>query len=131
MTISEYGCEACGYAYQGCGGMGLLMSGAGFQTVSCTGCQALHDVDLGVNVWQELTRKRERRRGPGRRSDVPAPTPESVLQTLAFACPVDPSHPVRPWTDGMSGWTVPDAIASLCPVCQGDVRRLRVVMEAD
>ena len=30
--------------------VGLLMSGAARQTVSCAACQALHDVDVGVNL---------------------------------------------------------------------------------
>lgn len=130
MTISEYACDHCGYAYEGCGGLGVLMSGEGLQTVSCAGCQALHDVPLGANVW-ELTQKPERRRGPGRRAPAEPPTIESVLATLAFACPVDPSHDVHPWTDAEPRWTVPGAIVSICPRCKGHVRALRTVMLID
>ncbi len=131
MTISEYGCEDCGYTYEGCGGLGLLMSGEGFQTVSCTDCQALHDVKLGVNVRRQLEQKRPRKRGPGRRVQEATPGIDSVLATLSFVCPVDPSHAVLPWTGGDAGWTVPDAAVSVCPVCEGHVRVLRMVMEAD
>jgi hypothetical protein len=131
MTISEYGCEDCGYTYQGCGGLGVLMSGEGFQTVSCSDCKALHDVKLGVNLRQQLEQKRSRKRGPGRRVQEEKPGIDSVLATLSFACPVNPSHTVRPWTGRESGGMVPDAIVSVCPVCEGRVRMLRTVMEAD
>lgn len=133
MTISEYACEDCGYAYEGCGGLGLLMSGAGFQTVSCAGCHALHDVELGVNLWEKLAQKPPRKRGPGRRSAPaePALTREAVLAGLTFACPVDAFHAVRPWTDGESGWTVPDPVVSVCPRCEGQTRIVRTVMEVD
>ena len=60
MTVSEYACDDCGYHYEGCGGLGVLESGAGFQTLSCGECRALHDVDLGVNVREALARKPER-----------------------------------------------------------------------
>ncbi len=33
MTISEYACDDCGYAYEGCGGLGMLEGGEGRQTV--------------------------------------------------------------------------------------------------
>jgi hypothetical protein len=133
MTISEYACEDCGYAYEGCGGLGLLMSGAGFQTISCAGCRALHDVEVGVNVLERLGKKSLPKRGPGRRSAPPEPPPsrESVLATLTFACPVDPSHAVRPWTDGKPRLAAPDAVISACPHCNGHVGIVRMVMEAD
>lgn len=131
MTISEYACDDCGYQYEGCGGLGLLESGWGRQTVSCGECQALHDVELGVNLQEKLATGRERKRGPKRREESAKPTVESVLAALVFTCPVDPSHPVRPWTDCEAGWTVPDAITSVCPVCEGPVRLVRPVMEID
>lgn len=133
MTISEYACEGCGYAYEGCGGLGLLMGGGGLQTVSCAACQALHDVELGVNLREKLGAKPPRKRGPGRRS-APAASPasrESVLAALAFACPVDASHAVRPWTHDPSGWMIPGAIITACPRCEGRVAVVRAVMELD
>ena len=133
MTISEYACEDCGYTYEGCGGLGVMMSGGARQTISCAACRALHDVDVGVNLFREVDRQRqERRRGPGRRDERPAPTLQSEVAKLEqFACPVDASHAVRPWTDGEARMAVPDARVAVCPRCEGHVARVRTVMEAD
>lgn len=130
MTISEYACDDCGYAYQGCGGLGVLESGEGRQTVSCATCPALHDVPLGASLW-ELTRKPERRRGPGRRAPAEPPALESALAALAFACPVDTSHEVRPWTDDEPRMTVSGALVATCPVCEGHVSQVRAIMLLD
>jgi len=127
MTISDYACEGCGYEYRGCGGLGVLESGWARQTVSCADCQALHDVKIGVNLWNPAGPQKKRKR----RAAAEKPTIEAILASLAFACPVDPSHAARPWTDGEPGWTVPGAIVSLCPICEGHVRAVRTVMLVD
>jgi hypothetical protein len=114
MTICDYACEECGHEYRGCGGLGVLESGSARQTVSSPDCTAVHDVETGANL---------RTRG--------GTSIDDVLAALAFACPVDPSHAVRPWTDGEAGWTVPGALVSLCPVCEGHVRAVRMVMLMD
>lgn len=133
MTISEYACDGCGYTYQGCGGLGLMMSGAARQTVSCAACESLYDIDAGVNLRERMDQQRkERKRGPGRRTPSAAPTlQDEVAKLRDFACPVDPSHPVRPWTDDEAGMAVPDALVSICPRCDGHVRQVRPIMEVD
>lgn len=110
MTISDYGCALCDYAYRGCGGLGVMMSFHGLQTVSCAQCQALHDVPVRLD-------------GPGPR--------ETQMAALVFACPVDASHPVRPWTDGESRWTLPGAVVRECPRCTWPMHLVRNVMEVD
>ncbi|HST58520.1 MAG TPA: hypothetical protein VLK84_07530 [Longimicrobium sp.] len=130
MTISEYVCELCEYRYEGCGGLGVLMSGDGRQTVSCAACQALHDVPLGISLWSapNAIGRRRSRRAP---EPVPLPIEERVTE-LTFACPVDPSHPVRPWTDGDPGRrAVPGALSGVCPRCDCRMQFVRTVMEAD
>lgn len=133
MTISEYACDDCGYTNQGCGGLGILMSGAARQTISCAACRALHDVDTGVNVREEMDRQRTRkRRGPGRRAPIATPTlRDEVAKLKDFACPVDPLHPVRPWTDEEQETAVPDAVVAVCPRCEGHVTLVRTVLLAD
>lgn len=115
MTISEYVCELCEYRYEGCGGLGVLMSGAGLQTVACADCQALHDVDLGVNL-------RDRPRGA---------SVEDPVSGLSFACPVDPSHAARPWTDGAPRLTVPNALVGTCPRCECRMLLVQAIAEVD
>lgn len=133
MTISEYACDGCGYTYEGCGGLGILMSGAARQTLSCAACRALHDVDTGVNLREEVDRRRRQKpRGPGRRQQTAEPTLRDEAARLKdWACPVDPSHPVRPWTDGEARLAVPDAVVSLCPRCDGRVALVRTLLLAD
>ncbi len=127
MTISEYVCELCEYCYQGCGGLGVLMGGDGRQTVSCAVCQALHDVPLGINLWTETRARRK-----GKRAEPAPPAIEDRIAALAFACPVHPSHPVRPWTDGDAGRrAVPGALAGVCPRCDCRMQLVRGVMEVD
>ena len=110
-----------------------MMSGAARQTVSCAACRSLHDVDVGVNLRERLDRRRkERKRGRGRGTPSAAPTLRvEVAKPPHFACPADPSHPVRPWTDDEVGMAVPDALVSTCPRCQGHVRHVRPVMDVD
>jgi hypothetical protein len=128
MTISEYVCELCEYRYEGCGGLGVLMNGAARQTVSCAACPALHDVPLAIDVWTKPAAK-------GRRPRAPEPDPPSIearVAALTFACPVDPAHPVRPWTDGDAGKrAVPGALSGVCPRCECRMQPVRVLMEVD
>jgi hypothetical protein len=133
MTISEHACDGCGYSYQGSGGLGLMMRGTARQTVSCAACRALHDVDVGVNLLEAMNaRRKQRRRGPGRRTPAAAPTLQvEVAKLRDFACPVDASHPVRPWTDEDAGMIVPDAVVSFCPRCEGHVCLVKSLMEVD
>ena len=117
MTISEYVCELCEYRYEGCGGLGLLESGEGLQTISCSACEALHDVPLGVNLRQRLEKQPGSTRAKKRRGDRET-TMEAALAALTFSCPVDASHAVRPWVDGEPGLAVPGPIVSHCPRCE-------------
>jgi hypothetical protein len=127
MTISEYVCELCEYRYEGCGGLGLLESGWGRQTISCAACQALHDVELPVNL-RTGNASGDR---PNRGAKQEPPSMEAVLAGLRFACPVHPSHSARPWTDGEPGLAVPGAIAGGCPRCGEHLRLVRTVMLMD
>jgi hypothetical protein len=127
MTISEYACELCEYRYEGCGGLGLLESGWGRQTISCRECEALHDVELGLNLRTGSASADP----PVRRGRQKPPRTEDVLAELAFACPVDASHAVRPWTDGEPRMAVPGAIVGECPRCGEPLRLLRTVLLAD
>lgn len=129
MTISEYVCELCEYRFEGCSGLGVLESGWALQTVSCADCRALHDTKLEVNLWS--ARGERTKRGRRHQTGDEEPTMETILAGLAFACPVDASHAVRPWTNGESGWTVPGAIDSVCPLCESHVHRVRDVMLVD
>jgi hypothetical protein len=128
MTISEYVCELCEYGYAGCGGLGVLMSGDGWQTVSCGACQALHDVKLGINLRTPPAAKGKRKREPV----SVVPSMEERVAALTFACPVDPSHPVHPWTDGDSGRiAIPGALLGVCPRCESRMLLVRVIREVD
>ncbi len=128
MTISEYACELCEYRYEGCGGLGVLMSGTARQTVSCAACPALHDVALDIDLWTRPAAKGRRGRDP----QSNPPSMEERVAALAFACPVDPAHPVHPWTDGDAGKrAVPGALSGVCPRCACRMQLVRGLMEVD
>ena len=90
--MHNFVCLECGYEAEVIdegkdGGMGLVLV-----TISCADCQVLYNVEPEGDLWRLVL------------SRIP-------FNPIGIACPRDPSHRVRPWTDP---WP--------CPVCGGEMK---------